>query len=475
MRLTKSIFTPIYSKYLQIGYGLNKFYIVLILFFPLFCQGQETWLIEAPQGFNYYLTTEIKKDQIIGSTRKNALKEIVGGFKYTIVKMATTLDYPEIVYFEGDMNGNVINGNFHTLFSKNTFQGLIKEDSLLLTILNKNGSKTELKGSKVDNIKPIRDYATTFREIFELTEQHVYKAKFINTKQWRKFKKRMLRLSPNIQDDLELQTAVMALAREFPFSHYYIYRAQTQTCTKQKCINYAHLEEINTETCVLKVKSFSGTKEEMDSLISIIDQKGYKNLIIDLRNNSGGSFVPAFSLAEYLIDEPVIAGVFPNRNWYKAFDRLPTKDDYSKFTEFSGGSLGEWYDKAAQNYGAYFKLLPGEKHFKGNIYILTNRRTASTCEPFVYGLKNHKHASIVGENTAGAMLSSNQFRIENELILQIPLNDYITYSGVRLDKTGVEPDIKVAADTALDYVLNEILTDKKDDNSLQTRDTVFSQ
>ena len=27
--------------------------------------------------------------------------------------------------------------------------------------------------------------------------------------------------------------------------------------------------------------------------------------------------------------------------------------------------------------------------FKGKVYVLTNNRTGSTCEPFVYGLKNN--------------------------------------------------------------------------------------
>ena len=267
----------------------------------------------------------------------------------------------------------------------------------------------------------------------------------------------MLKISSDINDDLELQIAFSAFARDFPFSHYYLYKSQPENEIESNNANFAEIEEINSKSCVLKVKSFSGSRKQMDSLISIIENKKYSNLIIDLRNNPGGNHLSAFPLAEYIIDKPIIAGVFPNKNWYKEFERIPNKKDYSKFTEFSGGTMKEWFDKASQNYGAYFKVNPSENHFKGKVYVLTNNRTGSTCEPFVYGLKKDNYATIIGEHTAGAMLSSNEFYLGNGITLRIPLNDYITYSGERIDKNGIEPTIEVESEKALEYTLDKIM------------------
>ncbi|MBV7439825.1 hypothetical protein KRX57_00150 [Weeksellaceae bacterium TAE3-ERU29] len=436
---------------------MKKIHILLIiLLLSNICLGQDNWLIKNSNGFNYYLTTEIKNGKIVGHTRDNALKDIVGGFKFMMLKVGTSIKYPEIIHFKGEFTDNQFQGEFHKIFSKWNFKGEIKNDSLLITLINKNNSKTRISGIRVKEVKPMRDYQKTFNEIFRLTENNIYNQSFLKSKDWKKFKKKMNKLSKKIKDDLELQIAFFAITRDFPFSHYYLYDSRPEN-KKHNNTSFADIREINNETCVLKVKRFSGSEKQMDSLISIIDDKKYKNLIIDLRNNPGGNYLTAFPLAEYIIDKPFIAGVFPNKNWYKEFDRVPTKEDYSNFAEFSGGTMDEWFDKANQNYGVYLKILPSKKHFEGKVYILTNKNTGSTCEPFVYGLKAHNYATIIGENTAGAMLSSNEFKIENEIILRIPLNDFITYSGERIDKKGVEPNIKVKSEKALEYTLNNII------------------
>lgn len=435
--------------------------LLLILLFSNNCLGQQNWLIKNPNSFDYYLTTNIENGKIIGKTRKNALRDIVGGFKFTMAKIATSVKYPEIVHFEGDFIENNIQGEFQMIFSQKKFEGHIKNDSLFINLTNKDNSKTKIIGVEIVEIKPIRDYKKTFEKIFELTENNIYKQQFLKSKDWKKFKKKMLKLSERINDDLELQIAFSAFARNFPFSHFYLYQTKQENKIENSNKDFAELNEINEKTCVLKVKSFSGSKQQMDSLISIIDIKKYQNLIIDLRDNPGGNHLSAFPLAEYLINKPIIAGVFPNKNWYKEFDRLPNRNDYSKFSEFTGGTFKEWFDKSNQNYGAYFKVIPSKKQFKGKVYILTNKRTGSTCEPFVYGLKHHKYATIIGKNTAGAMLSSNEFKMEDGITLRIPLNDYITYTGERIDKKGIEPDIEVESEKALEYVLNKITVGNK--------------
>jgi hypothetical protein len=431
--------------------------LLIILFISSICLGQEKWLIKNPNSFDYYITTEIKNGEIIGKTRNNALKDIVGGFKFTMAKLATSVKYPEIVYFKGAFEENTFSGKFQMIFSQRHFKGLIKNDSLQITLTNKDSTETKVNGIRIKEIKPIRDYKKTFNEIFTLTENHIYNQSFLKSKDWRKFKKRMYNISERINDDLELQIAFSAFARNFPFSHYSLSKSKTTNKTTNINKDFAEIREINSKTCVLKVKSFSGSRKQMDSLISIIDNKKYSNLIIDLRNNPGGNHLSAFPLAEYIIDKPIIAGVFPNKNWYKKFDRTPNLEDYSKFKEFNGGPMNQWFDIAIQGYGTYFKVLPSKKHFKGKVYILTNKRTGSTCEPLVYGLKYHKYATIIGEHTAGAMLSSNEFKLENGITLRIPLNDYITYSGERIDKNGIEPNIEVEPEKALEYTLEKIL------------------
>lgn len=82
--------------------------------------------------------------------------------------------------------------------------------------------------------------------------------------------------------------------------------------------------------------------------------------------------------------------------------------------------------------------------------MLTSGKTASTCEPIVYALKKHQLATIVGQTTAGAMLSAAFFQVYGKYYLFLPIADYYTSDGKRLDQVGVEPDIPVEAESALD-------------------------
>jgi len=434
-------------------------FFTLILILTLFCNfifAQEKWYINNPNGFDFYIKTTIKDGKIEGMSRKNALKDIVGGFKFILAKIGTSMKYPEIVHFVGDIENDSIIGKYQFLFNQRNFIGKTDNDSIHIILESKSGKITHLKGIKIHQIIPKRNYTNTFNEIFKLTEENIYNQDFIKSKDWRKFKKKMIKISSKTNDDFELQIAFYAISRDFPFSHYGLYQKNPEKSTGKSTKNFAELEEINERTCVLKIMGFNGSKQQMDSLISIIDHEKYQNLIIDLRNNPGGNHISAFPLVAFLIDKPIVAGVFPNKNWYRKFNRLPNKDDYDKFSEFAGGTMNEWFDRASQDYGSYFKIFPSEKHFIGKVYILTNKRTGSTCEPIVYGLKHHKYATIIGEHTAGAMLSSNEFIIDNNLTLRIPLNDYITYSGERIDKVGIEPDIEIESEKALEYTLNKI-------------------
>lgn len=87
---------------------------------------------------------------------------------------------------------------------------------------------------------------------------------------------------------------------------------------------------------------------------------------------------------------------------------------------------------------------------------MTNSKTASACETIVYVLKNTKRATIVGSNTAGAMLSAAPFQIFGKYKLILPIADFYTFDGIRLDQIGVAPDIETEPENALEKVVTLI-------------------
>lgn len=138
------------------------------------------------------------------------------------------------------------------------------------------------------------------------------------------------------------------------------------------------------------------------------------------------------------------------------FEIIPDPSDYKNFPLFSEASFPLIIEGIHKHNGLCLVVYPDADNYKGNLYILTNKRTASTCEPLVYGLKQNKRATIVGERTAGAMLNGERFELQDKFNLWMPTADYYTVDGNKIDKTGVEPHIAVMSDAALDKALEII-------------------
>lgn len=54
------------------------------------------------------------------------------------------------------------------------------------------------------------------------------------------------------------------------------------------------------------------------------------------------------------------------------------------------------------------------------------------------------------------MLSATLMQLKDNFFLFLPIADYYTADKLRLDKVGVEPDIEIAADKALEHTLELI-------------------
>lgn len=186
-------------------------------------------------------------------------------------------------------------------------------------------------------------------------------------------------------------------------------------------------------------------------MLDTILQKPYSNLIIDLRDNTGGNFKSASLIANFLTDKEFISGFFPNKKWHQEYNRLPNKQDFEKFSIIDGDSTN-----INSEYGFYISSKSNENSFKGNVYFLVNKKTGSTAEALVIGAKEYGFAKIIGENTAGALLNAKQFKIDEDIMLVAPINDFISYNGYRVDQKGIEPDIKLKKGKDIKQQLIEI-------------------
>jgi retinol-binding protein 3 len=95
--------------------------------------------------------------------------------------------------------------------------------------------------------------------------------------------------------------------------------------------------------------------------------------------------------------------------------------------------------------------VPGTKFVKQPVFVLTSKNTFSGAEEFSYNLKNLKRATIVGETTGGGAHPTMGRRLDDHFMIGVPFARAINpITKTNWEGTGVEPDVKVAADQALD-------------------------
>ena len=126
--------------------------------------------------------------------------------------------------------------------------------------------------------------------------------------------------------------------------------------------------------------------------------------------------------------------------------------------DFTYAGITKMYQKEA-----FRMVLPGHNNptYKGNVYILSDNISASACEPLLDIMKETGLATVVGARSNGAMLSAYWFDVNEDFRVQIPIADYQTARGARLDKIGVMPDVRVDSEKALEHVLNVLIPEAK--------------
>jgi hypothetical protein len=183
--------------------------------------------------------------------------------------------------------------------------------------------------------------------------------------------------------------------------------------------NYAFYELPEISSGVLDYKACDDLehfKPFCDSVFTLMRKKKYKNLIIDIRTNEGGTTRLNDILYEYLTDKPIAQ--------YAEIDTKISRDGKNDFIAANRKYAGwfKWYNYLY--YPVYIRLNTKRKQlltakngttikqtfmpvmpkdnplrFKGNIYLLTSRATYSSAAIFVAGFKCYHIGTIIGQET----------------------------------------------------------------------------
>jgi C-terminal processing protease CtpA/Prc len=169
------------------------------------------------------------------------------------------------------------------------------------------------------------------------------------------------------------------------------------------------------------------------------------SLIVDLRGNTGGG-IGALRVMSLLTPDRIPVGFALDKKRVKP-NLDSEKQRFRRFHAIPASKKALWI-LALKFAPAMLAKTPivleteglGRKEFHGRVTLLVNRHTASAAEMIVAFARENNLANIIGEKTAGKLLSATSVKVGGGFRLALPTGAYYTWKGSVLEGTPIEPD-----------------------------------
>lgn len=204
----------------------------------------------------------------------------------------------------------------------------------------------------------------------------------------------------------------------------------------------------------LKVAMFPGMMgvDVANQMSAAINGLGdIRTLIVDLRGNTGGG-AGALRLMSLLTPDRIPVGFALNRNW-EGRDIDQEKLRFPRLNVIPASKHSLWL-LGLRFLPSLLRKSPvvletealGPKPYHSRVVLLVNRHTASAAEMVTMFAKENGLATIVGERTAGRLLSATSVKVGHSYRLALPTGAYHTWGGAVLEGNPIEPDVLVPFD-----------------------------
>ena len=150
------------------------------------------------------------------------------------------------------------------------------------------------------------------------------------------------------------------------------------------------------------------TAQEFEVALREVTSQGVQGLILDVRNNLGGSLNATISSTDLLLDAGTI---------------LIQRDAAGKETSY------------VAKQGQLANGLP--------IVVLQNRFSASASEIVAAALQENNRATVIGEKSFGKGTVNTPKELSDGGVVFVTIAQWLTPNGALIDKVGVRPDIEI--------------------------------
>ena len=169
---------------------------------------------------------------------------------------------------------------------------------------------------------------------------------------------------------------------------------------------------VEDEIGYLRLTSFNENSSEQikDKIKEMNQNDSLKAYILDLRNNPGGLLSQAIKITDFFLNKGEIVSTkgrksYENRKWF------------AKNGDITNGKA---------------------------LIVLINYGSASASEIVAGALKDHKRATIIGENSYGKGSVQSIIPLKNNGAIRLTVSKYYLPSGDSISEIGVRPDIEIA-------------------------------
>ena len=206
-----------------------------------------------------------------------------------------------------------------------------------------------------------------------------------------------------------------------------------------------------TNTAYLHVATFSGKLQPFfRQSLRTIAQKAMANVVIDLRENTGGRVDNSNLLTKYFITKPfktgdTLAAITKNIK-YKKYVRNAFFYQFAMYVTSRKMADGRFHKRSDEVHMYHPKT---KNHFDGNIYLLQGGLSFSAATLFVSSLKGQKNVTVIGEETGGGNYGNSAMFLptitlpNSKLRVVLPLYRLVIDSNRIKNGHGIMPDILI--------------------------------
>lgn len=185
----------------------------------------------------------------------------------------------------------------------------------------------------------------------------------------------------------------------------------TVSVNREKIVLQTVSSEMRDNIAVIRISSFDDhTGEDFIKHLNQIKSKNPKGLVIDLRDNPGGTLDAVTSVADQLLPEGTIVSMV---------DKQGNKQEFKSDKDF--------YD------------IP--------LCVLINGSSASASEVLAGAVRDFERGTLVGTKSFGKGIVQSVINLTDKTALTITTAKYYTPGGECIHGVGIEPDVKIESNS----------------------------